>query len=83
MKTLVAQTQIGQDGKLHLDLETDLPPGPAEVVVVSQASGVGTQPPFDTLKGIFAGRLPADIDIDADLCQMNAEWERSIEPSPE
>ena len=38
MKTITTQTEITPEGKLRLELQTGLPPGPAEVVVVLQSN---------------------------------------------
>ena len=38
MKTITMQTQIAADGKLCFELATELPPGPADVVVIVQPS---------------------------------------------
>ncbi len=34
MQTIHLQAMVGTDGQLHLDVPCQLPPGPAEVVVV-------------------------------------------------
>jgi len=36
MKTVVLQATIGPNGNIHLDIPSDLPPGPAEVKVTIQ-----------------------------------------------
>jgi hypothetical protein len=62
MKTMTARGVIAPDGKLRLEVATDLPPGPAEVVVVVQPSA----PPeagLASLAGALAGKMPAGVDI--------------------
>lgn len=81
MKTMALRTEIGLDGKLHLDLLCGLRPGPAEVVVVIQPVRSDAEPPYDTLEGVFAGLLPEDVDLDADLNEMNRTWQESLENS--
>ncbi len=47
MKTMILQTTIGPNGTIHLDIPSDLPPGPAEIKLTIQpiprsiASGSG------------------------------------------
>ncbi|MGP0065365.1 MAG: hypothetical protein ACLQGP_17405 [Isosphaeraceae bacterium] len=36
MKTMTLQTTIGPNGAIHLDIPSDLPPGPAEVKLTIQ-----------------------------------------------
>ncbi|MGA7499103.1 MAG: hypothetical protein WBX00_20425 [Isosphaeraceae bacterium] len=71
MKTLSLQSKITADGCLHLHLPCGLPPGDAEVVVVVQPMSNARQgPPFPSDEGVWAGKVP-DIDIEADLKEMN------------
>ncbi len=79
MKTMTLKTEIGRDGKLHLDLLCDLPPGPAEVGVVVQPVSPVAGPPYDTLEGVFAGLMPADVDLDAERRGMNRAWQKTLE----
>lgn len=81
MKTINMKTQIGPDGTLHLDVPCQLPPGPAEVVVIVQPLPRMQQPPYETFEGILKGVLPADLDIDAELHDMNRQWKTNIEPT--
>lgn len=41
METFKTKSLIGEDQRLHIDLEVSLPPGPVEVVVISPE----TEPP--------------------------------------
>jgi hypothetical protein len=82
MKTLTTQTEIGPDGKLRIEIDAHLPPGPAEVVLHVQPKAAASGPPYDTLAGAYAGLLPADIDIDADLAEMNREWLATLDSEP-
>jgi hypothetical protein len=61
MKTMTAQVVIETDGKLRLELPTDLPPGPAEVVVVVQPKSPAGS--FPSLGGRLAGKMPANLDV--------------------
>jgi len=81
MKTLEFQVEVGQDGKLRVELPTDLPPGPVEGVIVIQPAERKQTPPYDRLKGALAGQLP-DIDIEADLREISTEWKRDLELEP-
>lgn len=79
MKALTLQAKIGADGCLHLHVPCDLPPGDAEVVVVVQPlAKARLSPPFPSDEGVWAGKAP-DIDIDADLKEMNLLWEKSMD----
>lgn len=40
MQTIQMQATVGEDGKLRLEVPCQLPPGPAEVVVVVQTKDV-------------------------------------------
>jgi hypothetical protein len=80
MKALTLRTTIASDGTIDLHIPSDLPPGEAEVVIVVQPaiSGVPLHrgPPYLSDHGVWRGKLP-DVDIDADLQEMNALWEKS------
>jgi hypothetical protein len=45
MKTTTLQATIGPDGTIHLDIPSDLPPGPAEVEVTIRPILTGTHGP--------------------------------------
>jgi len=79
MKTMTVRTEIGADGALHLDVPCDLPPGPAEVVLVVQPVSGTPGPPYDTLRGALAGVMPDDVDVEADLVEMNREWKKKLD----
>jgi len=79
MKTLTLRTTIAPDGTIDLRIPSDLPPGDAEVVVVVQPlANARSSPPFLSDEGVWAGKVP-DIDIEADLKEMNQLWEKSME----
>ncbi len=82
MKALSLQTEITPDGKLLLDLPCELPPGPAEVVVVVQPKSAPVGPPFDTLEGLFVGQLPPAADIEAELRDIRQQWQHRLDASP-
>jgi hypothetical protein len=63
MKTMTAQTVIAPDGKLRLELATDLPPGPADVVVIVEPKPSDPPGSFPSLKGKLAGKMPANLDV--------------------
>ena len=79
-RTLTLQTEIAEDGVLRLEVPWDLPPGPAEVslVVLPETLDAGG-PPYPSLRGIWAGKMP-DIDVDAELREMDREWRDQLEP---
>jgi len=79
MKALTLQAKIAADGYLHLHIPCNLPPGDAEVVVVVQPLvKASLSPPFPSDEGVWVGKVP-DIDIDADLKEMNLLWEKSMD----
>ncbi|HVC94917.1 MAG TPA: hypothetical protein VND64_14575 [Pirellulales bacterium] len=82
MKALTLRTTIALDGTIDLHVPCDLPPGDAEVVVVVQPAvssvSVHRGPPYPSDHGVWQGKLP-DLDIDADLKEMNCLWEKSME----
>lgn len=81
MTTLPFRVEMAEDGKLRVELSTDLPPGPVEGVVVVQPTRPQPQPPYDTLEGAFAGQLP-DIDITGDIREIATAWKQDMELEP-
>ncbi len=81
MRTITTHAKITENGMLRLEVQCGLPPGLAEVALVVQPidneSGVEGGTPYRSLGGIWSGKLP-DIDIDADLSEMNEEWKKSL-----
>ena len=92
MTTLTVRSEIGEDGKLRLEVPCALPPGPVEVVLVVQASVASpemgaTEPcparPRDpglhrARSGLFVGKVTRNVDIDAITDEMNAEWKTKL-----
>ncbi len=82
MKTITMRARITKDGVLRLEVPCDLPPGPAEVVLVVQpgdtTSVTKSDLPYRSLHGLWAGKLP-DVDTEADLQDMHRQWESSLE----
>jgi hypothetical protein len=71
MQTLKLDTEIAADGHLRLDVETQLPPGKAEVVIVASPSGNGGHRyDFSDL----AGRLHWQGDAVAEQRRLRDEW---------
>ena len=84
MNTIITYAQINKAGLLRLEVPCDLPPGQVEVALVVQPihtePTVEISPPYRSLHGIWAGKLP-DIDVDAELQEMNQIWRKSLEVS--
>lgn len=78
MKTLEFQGEVGADGKLRVDMPTNLPPGPVEGVVVLQSSAPPPRPPYESLRGILQGQLP-DIDVVKALREISTAWKEDLE----
>lgn len=82
MKTLTLHANISAEGVIDLHVPSNLPAGPAEVVVVIQPLGQAPAEPgpfsIADLHGIWKDQLP-DIDVEAELKEMNAEWEKNLE----
>ncbi len=82
MKTISLRTTIAPDGTIDLHVQSDLPPGEAEMVLVVQPTAatapVPPGPPYPSDHGVWQGKLP-DVDIDADLQEMNRVWEYNME----
>ena len=72
MKTISTQTQITPDGKLRLELQTGLPPGPAEVVIVVQSNPVRPAK-ADSLSGLLAGPETPEDEVMNYLRQLRRE----------
>jgi len=82
MQTLTTQTTIEADGTVNIRVPSNLPPGPAEVVVVVQpllsSTSNDRKSPYPSDRGVWRGKLP-DTDLDADLREMNQLWHASLE----
>ena len=82
MKALSLRTTISSDGTIDLHVPSDLPPGEADVVIVvhptTPVSSTGDGPPYRSDYGVWRDKLP-DIDVDADLREMNRLWERGMD----
>ncbi len=78
MKTVVVETEVQADGRLHLDVPTNLPPGKVEVVLVIQPLEP-LAPPYPTLEGRWRNLFPPDFDLDAVLHEIRHAWEAEWE----
>jgi hypothetical protein len=82
MTTLTLHTNIATDGKLRLEVPTDLPAGPVEVVVIVQprlpAPAAGR-----SLLGAFAGKLSDNIDVVEEIRQIRRQATREAMEVPE
>ncbi|MCO6451264.1 MAG: hypothetical protein J5I90_10805 [Caldilineales bacterium] len=74
MKTMIVETDVQANGRVHLDIETDLPPGKVELVVVMQPIEA-TSPPYPSLEGSWQSLFPEDFDLDAVLREVRHSWE--------
>jgi hypothetical protein len=86
MKTMTLQTTIDPNGTIHLDIPSDLPPGPAEVKLTIQpisldmpTAAAGREARSQTCSGLFFGKLQEDYDIDAALDEMNSQWKAELQ----
>lgn len=77
MKTLTADVEVGTDGVLRLEIPTDLPAGPADVVLVVQPK-IPKSATGSARSGVFVGRSVEGIDVDAALEQMNSHWRAKL-----
>lgn len=73
MKTIATQTQISADGILRLELSTNLPPGPAEVIVVVQSSAQKQRGSTPSVSGLFASESDAENDVIREIRQLRRE----------
>jgi hypothetical protein len=77
MKTITLRAEIDDRGRIALDIESGLPPGPAEVVVVVQqlpASQPASGHRPRARSGLFLDEPSREVDVDAAVDEMNAEW---------
>jgi hypothetical protein len=83
MMTLTVRSEIGGDGKLRLEVPCQLPPGPVEVVLVVQSTADNPSPGSSASRsarsGLFLGKGPRGVDLDAVTDEMNAEWKSKRE----
>jgi hypothetical protein len=61
MKTLTLQATIGPNGTIHLDIPSDLPPGPAEVKVTIQPVATKSHSPWGGIS--TEAELVASLDV--------------------
>ncbi len=84
MKTLTLRSEILSDGTLRLEVPSDLPPGPVEVVVVLQSTTEaeaepGAAPiPRSARSGLFLDRAPRGLDPDAVLSEHDQQWKDKL-----
>jgi len=76
METIRLTTDVAEDGRIHIDAPTGLPPGPAEVVVVVQ-SVLGADEPIEwsDVYGIDKA-LWQGINAQEYVNRLRDEWER-------
>ena len=80
MKTMTLQTEIGQDGMLRLEVPCGLPPGQADVVVIVQPNALPTVAKSISLAGMFAGQLPDEFDVIAEVRTLRRQsTEKALE----
>lgn len=84
MKTLTLRSKIHGDGTLRLEIPSDLPPGPVEVVVVLQSTTEAEANPEaasitrSARSGLFLGQAPHGIDPDAILSEHDQQWKDKL-----
>lgn len=78
MTTLTIRSEVGDDGKLRLEVPCRLPPGPVEVVLVVQPTSEGRASDSPARSGLFLGRAPAGLDIDAIAGELNTQWKAKL-----
>ena len=82
MTTLTVRSEIGGDGKLRPEVPCQPPPGPVEVVLVVQSTAGSPTPsssaPRSARSGLFLGKGPRIVDLDAVTEEMNAEWKSKL-----
>ena len=83
MKTMTAQAEIAADGKLRLELSTDLPPGPAEVIVVVQPKPSIPGGNYPGLGGRLAGKMPANLDVIEEIRQIRLRATKEAQELPQ
>lgn len=78
MQTIQMQATVGPDGKLRLEVPCQLPPGPAEVVIIVQPRN-GQDAERKRSWGEFCGiakGLWQDEDAQDYVNRLRDEWER-------
>ena len=84
MTTLQVRGEIDPDGTLRLAVPMNLPPGPAEVLIVVQPdAGPSPRPPASARSGLFTRTPESDaLDVDAVRRQINAGWQTRLDLHP-
>jgi hypothetical protein len=77
METIRLTTTIGEDGRVHIDAPSTLPPGPAEVVLVVHPAVPQVQRKLSwrALRGL-GKEIWHDIDGQEYVNRLRDEWER-------
>lgn len=74
METLRVTTEVGADGKIHLEIPSGMPPGPAEVIVIIAPAGDGATP-VSWARSYGLGReIWADEDAQNYVNHLRDEW---------
>jgi hypothetical protein len=78
MKTTTVYTTIDETGTLRLEVPMELPPGPAEVVVVVRPQAQESPGPTRARSGVFSSRSADALDTDAAIEEMNLAWKSKL-----
>ena len=79
MKTITARGEVGADGKLRLELETALPAGPVDVVLVIQPAESPAGPPVFSATMFKEHRTPGEFDDPDPLANLERDWRQNVE----
>ena len=74
METFKTRVQVGEDGRLRVDIPAKLPPGPVEVVVVVQSVRSPSRD-IRELRGL-GEEIWRGIDAQEYVNRLRDEWER-------
>lgn len=79
MKVVTARGEVGADGRLVLELETALPAGPVEVVLVIQSAEPPGGPVVFSATALKEPREPGEPDESEALEEVDWPWRQNVE----
>ncbi len=76
MYKIVVQAEVTQNGRLRLDVPTDLPPGKVTVALSIEPTAKEEGPPYPSLEGRWQRWFPEDFDLDEALAEIRHAWQQ-------
>ena len=78
MYKIVVEAEVTKNGRLRLDVPTELPPGRVTVALSIERAEV-ERPPYPSLEGRWRAWFPEDFDLDQALAEIRHAWQKEWE----